>query len=79
MEGRHLRREIRLVVEHLCDSENTLLNRAERDRIVDEVMDETFGLGPLELLLKDATISDILINGPKNIFVERRGRLEKKK
>ncbi len=40
-------------------------------------MDETFGLGPLELLLKDPTISDILINGPKNIFVERRGRLEK--
>ncbi len=77
LKGDTLRREIRLVVEHLCDSENTLLNRAERDRIVDEVMDETFGLGPLELLLKDATISDILINGPKNIFVERRGRLEK--
>lgn len=77
LKGETLRREIRLVVEHLCDSENTLLNRAERDRIVDEVMDETFGLGPLEFLLKDASISDILINGPKNIYVERRGRLEK--
>lgn len=77
LKGDTLRREIRLVVEHLCDSENTLLNRAERDRIVDEVMDETFGLGPLEFLLKDASISDILINGPKNIYVERRGRLEK--
>lgn len=77
MKGDVLRREIRVVVEHLCDAENTLLNRTERDRIIEEVLDETFGLGPLEFLLKDASISDILINGPKNIYVERRGRLEK--
>src|SRR5215471_20107036 len=77
LEGEVLRREIRLVVEHLCDTEDHLLNRSERDRLVDEVLDETFGLGPLELLLKDATISDILINGPRSIYVERRGKLEK--
>ena len=77
MEGDTLRREIRLVVEHLCDTEDTLLNRNERDRLVSEVLDETFGLGPLELLLKDPTISDILINGPKNIYCERRGKMEK--
>ncbi len=77
MKGEQLRREIRLVVEHLCDAENTLLNRSERDRIIEEVLDETFGLGPLELLLKDSSISDIMINGPKSIFVERNGRLEK--
>lgn len=77
MKGEQLRREIRLVVEHLCDAENTLLNRSERDRIIEEVLDETFGLGPLEFLLKDSTISDIMINGPKSIFVERGGRLEK--
>jgi pilus assembly protein CpaF len=77
MEGDRLRREIKLVVEHLCDTENPMLNRTERDRLVEEVLDETFGLGPLEALLKDPTISDILINGPKNIYVERRGRLEK--
>ncbi|HBE67433.1 MAG TPA: pilus assembly protein CpaF [Planctomycetaceae bacterium] len=77
MQGDQLRREIRMVVEHLCDQENTLLNRTERDRIIDEVLDETFGLGPLELLLKDSTISDIMINGPKDIFVERSGQLEK--
>ena len=53
LEGDVLRREIRLVVEHLCDTEDTLLNRAERERLVEEVLDETFGLGPLELLLKD--------------------------
>src|SRR5581483_7994471 len=77
LEGDVLRREIRLVVEHLSDQEDTLLNRAERERLVDEVLDETFGLGPLELLLKDATISDILINGPKHIYVERKGKMER--
>ncbi len=77
LEGDVLRREIRLVVEHLCDTEDTLLNRGERERLIEEVLDETFGLGPLELLLKDATISDILINGPKCIYVERRGKLER--
>src|SRR3989304_4954782 len=77
MEGDILRREIRLVVEHLCDNEDTLLNRNERDRLVNEVLDETFGLGPLEMLLKDPTISDIMINGPKNVYIERRGKVEK--
>ncbi len=52
LEGEVLRREIRLVVEHLCDSEDTLLNRAEREQLVSEVLDETFGLGPLEFLLE---------------------------
>ena len=77
MEGDVLRREIRVVVEHLCDGENNLLNRSERDRLVEEVLDETFGLGPLEILLKDPLISDILINGPKNIYCERGGKMEK--
>jgi pilus assembly protein CpaF len=77
LKGESFRREIRLVVEHLCEAENTHLNRSERDRLIDEVLDETLGLGPLEFLLKDPAISDILINGPKNIFVERKGQLEK--
>ena len=77
LQGDTLRREIRLVVERLCDTENPLLNRMERERLIDEVLDETFGFGPLELLLKDPTISDILVNGPFKIYVERRGKLEK--
>jgi pilus assembly protein CpaF len=77
LHGDTLRREIRLVVEHLCDTEDTRLNRNESERLIEEVLDETFGLGPLELLLKDATISDILINGPKSVYVERKGRMEK--
>ncbi|MCS6852825.1 MAG: CpaF family protein [Gemmataceae bacterium] len=75
--GDTLRREIRLVVERLCDTENPLLNRMERERLIDEVLDETFGFGPLEMLLKDPTISDILVNGPYTVYVERRGKLEK--
>ena len=77
LEGDTLRREIRLVVEHLCETEDTRLNRTESERLIEEVLDETFGLGPLEMLLKDSTISDILINGPKSVYVERKGRMEK--
>jgi pilus assembly protein CpaF len=75
--GDTLRREIRLVVERLCDTENPLLNRMERERLIDEVLDETFGFGPLEMLLKDPTVSDILVNGPHKVYVERRGKREK--
>src|SRR4029453_9633260 len=57
--------------------ENPLLNRKERERLIDEVLDETFGFGPLEVLLKDPTISDIMINGPQKVYVERRGKMEK--
>ena len=77
LEGEVLRREIRLVVEHLCDTEDTFLNRNERDRLIDEVLDETFGLGPLEMLLKEPSISEIMINGPKNVYVERERLLGK--
>src|SRR5437763_5447673 len=72
-----VRKDIRRVIEHLCDPETPLLNRMERERLIDEILDETLGFGPLEALLKDPTISDIMINGPFNIFVERRGRIEK--
>ncbi len=77
LEGDSLRREIRLVVEHLCDTVDVMLNRAERERLIEEVLDETFGFGPLELLLKDPGVSDIMINGPKKVFVERKGRIER--
>ena len=77
LKGDTLKKEIRMVVEHLCDAEETLLNRQERERIVDEVIDEVLGLGPLELILKDETVSDILINGPKNIYVEKGGQMQK--
>ncbi len=71
-----LRHQLRAGIEELCDTSGDLLTRDERDRLVNEVIDETLGLGPLDPLLRDPTITDILINGPKTIFVERRGRLE---
>jgi len=77
IDGETLRREIRMVVEHLCDVEETLLNRQERERLIEEVLDQALGLGPLELLLKDGSINDILINGPKNVYVERQGRIQR--
>ena len=77
MQGDTLRREIRLVVEHLCDTENPLLNRTERERLIEEVLDETFGFGPLEILMKEEGVADIMINGPKKVFVEKKGRIQR--
>jgi pilus assembly protein CpaF len=77
MKEDELRLEVRRAAEALCRHSSDLLSLSERERLVNEVLDETFGLGPLEPLLRDATISDILINGPKTVFVERRGRLER--
>ena len=72
-----MRRDIRRAIEHLCDTENPLLNRIEREKLIEEILDETLGLGPLEPLLKDPTVSEIMVNGPKKIYVERRGKIEK--
>src|SRR5712692_9060573 len=74
-----LRREVRLAAEELCRLSPDLLSLSERERLVTEVLDETFGLGPLEGLMRDPTISDILINGPKTVYIERNGRLERAK
>jgi pilus assembly protein CpaF len=70
-----VRGEIRAALSTLLDEEDALLNSMERRRILDEVLDEVFGLGPLEPLLLDPTISDILVTRPKLVFVERRGKL----
>src|SRR5437016_7859368 len=71
-----LRHEVRQAAEELCRLSSDLLSLSDRERLVDEVMDETFGLGPLEVFLRDPTVTDILINGPKTVFVERNGVLE---
>ncbi|HUE71770.1 MAG TPA: CpaF family protein [Pirellulaceae bacterium] len=72
-----LRMEVRRKAEAICQKNANLLNLNERERLINEVLDEAFGLGPLEPLFRDPTVSDILINGPKTVFIERRGRLEK--
>src|SRR3954451_602437 len=75
MDEAELRLEVRRAAEDMCRSSSDLLNLSERERLVSEVLDETFGLGPLEPLIRDPSITDILINGPKTIYVERHGRL----
>src|SRR5262245_48992117 len=69
--------EVSRLAEDLLIAENTPLTLVERDRLVSEVHDELFGLGPLEPLLADGSISDILVNSYSNIYIERRGKLEK--
>jgi pilus assembly protein CpaF len=72
-----VRSEVTRLVEELLIAEGTALSIIERDRLVNEVHNELFGLGPLEPLLADGTISDILVNSYSNIYIERRGKLEK--
>ena len=69
--------EVSRLAEDLLLAENLPLSTLERDRLVSEVNHELFGLGPLEPLLADPTISDILVNSHANVFIERRGKLEK--
>src|SRR5262245_36695990 len=71
-----LRLECRRVAEELSQLNSDLLSLGERERLVNEVLDETFGLGPLESLMRDPAITDILINGPKTVYIEREGRLQ---
>jgi pilus assembly protein CpaF len=77
MPGERVRQEIRPSVAKLVNEEKTPLSLGEKDRLIEEVLDEVFGLGPLEPLLRDQTISDILVTTPRLIYVERGGKLEK--
>jgi pilus assembly protein CpaF len=70
-----VRAEIGRVVEKLLDDERVPMTTAEQNRIIEEVLDETLGLGPLEPLLKEPSISDILVNGFNKVYVERYGKL----
>jgi pilus assembly protein CpaF len=73
--GERARAEIRIAVAKLVDEERTPLSLAEKERVIEEVLDEVFGLGPLEPLLRDPTISDILVTTPKLVYIERGGKL----
>ena len=71
------RTEIRAAIERLLDAEpSTVVSYVDRREIVDDLMDDIFGLGPLERLLKDPQVTDILVNGANQVYVERHGRLE---
>src|SRR5437899_12984934 len=70
------RAQVLSVIQDLVANLKTPLSGRERERLSLEVLDEVFGLGPLEPLLQDPTINDILVNGPKQVYVERAGMLE---
>lgn len=76
IDNQRMRAEVRQALIALIEAEPTLLSALEKQQICDEVLDEVFGLGPLEPLLQDPTISDILVNGSKQVYVERKGVLE---
>jgi len=70
-----VRGQIGVVVEKLILDESLPMTMGEREKLVEEILDEVFGLGPLEPLLKDPTISDIMVNGFDNVYIERAGRV----
>ena len=76
LEDRDARRQIREICDRLMSEHQVPLSLASRQRIARRIEDEVLGLGPLEPLLADKTVSDILVNGPGQVYVERRGRLE---
>ena len=75
MAGERVRGTVRAAVGRLVEEEKTPLSLVEKDRIIEQVLDEVFGLGPLEPLLQDSTISDILVTTPRLVYVERAGKL----
>jgi len=76
-ESRSSQQQLFVVIHQLIGEQNIPLSSTERDRLAQEVLDEVFGLGPLEPLLQDPTVNDILVNTYKAVYVERRGVLEK--
>ena len=72
-----LRQQLKAMAEQLLGEQSCVLNEAERSAIVQDIQNEVMGLGPIEPLLSDASVSDILVNGCDHIYVERHGRLER--
>jgi pilus assembly protein CpaF len=77
LERQQVAEAVRKVVQDLITQESVPLNFEERDTVVVQVLDEIFGLGPLEPLIKDPEVSDILVNTYKQVYIERHGRLER--
>jgi len=71
-----VRRQIEELFGKIADEEGLALTRAERVRMLEQITDEILGLGPLEPLLRDETITEVMVNGPQQVYIEREGRLE---
>jgi pilus assembly protein CpaF len=71
-----VRRQIEELFGKVADEEGLALTRAERVRMLEQITDEILGLGPLEPLLRDETVTEVMVNGPQQVYIEREGRLE---
>ena len=76
IEQERLERQLRQMADRMCDAQPELSRGVDRERLVNDMMAEVFGLGPLEALMEDPTISDILVNDPFTVYIERHGMLE---
>jgi len=76
MSADQLRNDLKRLTERLLDEDNIAINEAERKVVVQSIQNDMLGLGPIEPLLADTTVSDILVNGPGRVYVERHGKLE---
>ncbi|MBY0450235.1 MAG: CpaF family protein [Cyanobacteria bacterium] len=74
-DDQQLRLQVKDAINHLLLEESALLTTVERERLIEEILNETMGLGPLEPLLRDRSINEIMINGPNLVFIERGGKL----
>lgn len=70
-----LEKEISAIVEGILDEENSYISKTERQKIISEVIDETIGFGPINPLIQDPTVSEIMVNGPDQVYVEKKGKL----
>lgn len=74
-EDEKLEKEIQSIIESILNEENTYISKLERQKIASEIMDETIGFGPINPLLMDTSVSEIMVNGPQQVYVEKKGKL----
>src|ERR1051326_2353319 len=70
-----VRQRLKSLFDQIIEAENLVLTRAEKERLFEELAADVIGFGPIEPLLSDATVSEVMVNGPKKIYFERKGRL----
>lgn len=70
-----LEKEISTIIEGILDEESTFISKSERQKIITEIIDETIGFGPINQLILDSSVSEIMVNGPRQVYVEKKGRL----
>lgn len=74
-EEKKLEEQLTIIIENVLAEDNTNVTKNERQKIITEIIDETIGFGPINPLIRDAAISEIMVNGPKQVYVEKKGKL----